>query len=50
VDGVLHEQGQVEIHCEYCNQRYEFDPVDVAQLFAASEVSSGVAPVQAQRH
>lgn len=50
VESVLVEQGQVEIHCEYCNQRYEFDPVDIAQLFAASEVSAGVAPVQAQRH
>jgi len=50
VDGVIDEQGRVEIHCEYCNQRYEFDPVDVAQLFAASEVSNGVAPVQTQRH
>ena len=50
VESVLVEQGQVEIHCEYCNQRYEFDPVDIAQLFAASEVSAGVAPVQSQRH
>jgi molecular chaperone Hsp33 len=50
VDSVLDEQGQVEVHCEYCNQRYAFDPVDIAQLFAAHEVSSGVAPVKAQRH
>lgn len=50
VDSVLVEQGRLEIHCEYCNQRYEFDPVDIAQLFAASEVSAGVAPVQSQRH
>jgi molecular chaperone Hsp33 len=40
----------VEIHCEYCNQRYVFDPVDVMQLFAASEVAVGVAPAQSQRH
>jgi molecular chaperone Hsp33 len=50
VESVIAERGHVEIHCEYCNQRYEFDPVDVMQLFSASEVASGVAPAQAQRH
>jgi molecular chaperone Hsp33 len=50
VESVLDEQGQVEIHCEYCNQRYEFDPVDVTQLFAASGVAEGVTPAQGQRH
>jgi molecular chaperone Hsp33 len=50
VDSVLEEQGRVEIHCEYCNQRYEFDPVDVAQLFAASAVTTSVTPATAQRH
>ncbi|CAB3643831.1 33 kDa chaperonin [Trinickia soli] len=50
VESVIAEQGRVEIHCEYCNQRYEFDPVDVAQLFAATEVASGVAPATGQRH
>jgi molecular chaperone Hsp33 len=50
VDSVLEERGHVEIHCEFCNQRYEFDPVDVAQLFVASGLSEGVAPAAAQRH
>jgi molecular chaperone Hsp33 len=50
VDSVIEERGQVEIHCEYCNQRYEFDPVDIVQLFAASEVAAGVAPAHMQRH
>ncbi|PMS33960.1 molecular chaperone Hsp33 [Trinickia symbiotica] len=50
VESVLDEQGHVEIHCEYCNQRYEFDPVDVAQLFAAGGVSTGVTPATTQRH
>ena len=27
------EQGQVEITCQFCNQQYRFDPVDVAMLF-----------------
>ncbi len=42
VDGVIEERGHVEMHCEFCNQRYEFDPVDVAQLFVAKELSQGV--------
>jgi len=50
VDGVIEERGHVEIHCDYCNQRYEFDPVDVAQLFAAPGLSEGVAPAADQRH
>jgi molecular chaperone Hsp33 len=50
VDSVIEERGHVEIHCEYCNQRYEFDPVDVAQLFVASGLSQGVAPAADQRH
>lgn len=50
VQSVIEEQGQVEIHCDYCNQRYEFDPVDVVQLFAASDAAAGVTPAQEQRH
>ncbi|MEX3932648.1 Hsp33 family molecular chaperone HslO [Paraburkholderia phymatum] len=50
VDSVIEERGHVEIHCEFCNQRYEFDPVDVAQLFVASGLSQGVAPAADQRH
>ena len=33
VDSILAEQGAIEIHCEFCNQRYEFDPVDAALVF-----------------
>ena len=39
IDSILLEQGRVEIHCEFCNQRYEFDPVDAALLF-----TSGISP------
>lgn len=39
VDDVLAERGHVEIHCEYCNQRYDFDPIDVAQLFSPTIVA-----------
>ncbi|AIO33492.1 Hsp33 family molecular chaperone HslO [Burkholderia pseudomultivorans] len=50
VDSVIVERGHVEIHCEFCNQRYEFDPVDVAQLFAAPELASGLTPAAGQHH
>jgi molecular chaperone Hsp33 len=50
VDSVIVERGHVEIHCEFCNQRYEFDPVDVAQLFAAPELGTGITPATEQRH
>jgi molecular chaperone Hsp33 len=29
----LAEHGTVEVHCEFCNQRYEFDAVDITRLF-----------------
>ena len=50
VDSVIEERGHVEVHCEYCNQRYEFDTVDVAQLFVVTGLSEGVAPADGQRH
>lgn len=50
VDSVIAERGHVEVHCDYCNQRYEFDPVDVEQLFVVSGLSEGVAPAAGQRH
>jgi molecular chaperone Hsp33 len=50
VEGVIEERSHVEIHCDYCNQRYEFDPVDVAQLFATPGLSEAVAPAAQRRH
>jgi molecular chaperone Hsp33 len=50
VDSVIAERGDVEVHCEFCNQRYEFDPVDVAQLFVAKELSQGVSGATQQLH
>jgi molecular chaperone Hsp33 len=35
VDGIVAEQGRVEIACEFCGLQYHFDPVDVGGLFAA---------------
>ncbi|TWI57295.1 molecular chaperone Hsp33 [Pseudomonas duriflava] len=35
VELLLHEQGgQIEIDCQFCNERYLFDAADVAQIFA----------------
>jgi molecular chaperone Hsp33 len=41
VDSVIAEQGQLEAHCEFCNQRYVFDAVDVEQVFSAEIAAPG---------
>ena len=41
VQGVLAEQGQVEVNCDFCNRAYVFDAVDVAQLFVAATSGLG---------
>jgi molecular chaperone Hsp33 len=33
IDGIVAEQGRVEIACEFCGLKYHFDPVDVGELF-----------------
>ena len=33
VDGIVTEQGRVEIACDFCGVKYHFDPVDVGELF-----------------
>ncbi|NWG38402.1 MAG: Hsp33 family molecular chaperone HslO [Hydrogenophilaceae bacterium] len=35
VSGIVAEQGQVEVNCEFCDRQYRFDAVDVAQLFSS---------------
>ena len=34
VDSIILERGDVEVHCEFCNQRYIFDRVDADAVFA----------------
>lgn len=34
VDSILAERGDVEVHCEFCNQGYVFDCVDANAVFA----------------
>ena len=33
IDGIVREQGRVEIGCDFCGIKYHFDPVDVGELF-----------------
>lgn len=35
IRSLLEERGSVEVRCDFCNRAYQFDPVDVEQLFAA---------------
>lgn len=30
---LLEEKGQIEVRCDFCNQEYSFDPIDIALLF-----------------
>ncbi|MGB4812674.1 MAG: Hsp33 family molecular chaperone HslO [Methylophilaceae bacterium] len=39
-------QKNIEVHCDFCNLAYEFDAIDVAQLFASD--ASLIAPEKAQ--
>ncbi len=41
VASILAEQGMVSVACEFCGNRYEFDPVDVEQLFAGGSAFAG---------
>lgn len=45
VQQVIAEQGNVGVDCEFCNQHYDFDPVDVEALFAAAD-QPGVPPTR----
>lgn len=38
VKSIIEEQGLIDVACEFCNHKYEFDAVDAEQLFA-SDVS-----------
>jgi molecular chaperone Hsp33 len=34
VDAILAERDEIEVHCEFCNQRYAFDRVDAEAVLA----------------
>ncbi|MBI5918606.1 MAG: Hsp33 family molecular chaperone HslO [Nitrosomonadales bacterium] len=42
VEAVLEEQGSIEIHCEFCNQRYVFEVEDVEQVFTEETMQQEV--------
>lgn len=46
LEDILSERPDVEVHCDFCNQRYAFDAVDCAQLFS----DPGPAPDPKLRH
>ena len=33
VDSIGAEQGRVEVGCDFCGRQYQFDPIDVDELF-----------------
>ncbi|MEZ5739249.1 MAG: Hsp33 family molecular chaperone HslO [Burkholderiaceae bacterium] len=33
VNDILEERGEIIVHCDYCNERYDFDAVDSLALF-----------------
>lgn len=41
VHDIIQEQNRIEVHCEFCNARYEFDKVDAEALFISDIVSPG---------
>ena len=34
VDAMIHEQGTIDMHCDYCGTHYRFDAIDAQALFA----------------
>ena len=34
VEAMIHEQGQIDMHCDYCGSHYQFDAIDAQALFA----------------
>lgn len=36
VTSILQEQKKIEVACEFCNQKYNFDTIDIEQLFASN--------------
>ncbi|MBK8070659.1 MAG: Hsp33 family molecular chaperone HslO [Ramlibacter sp.] len=42
--GILAEQGQIEVGCDFCGQQYRFDAVDAAAVFAAPGANPPASP------
>lgn len=39
LDDILHEQGGINVDCEFCNRHYHFDKVDLEALLSVSPIS-----------
>jgi molecular chaperone Hsp33 len=50
VDAALEELGSLSIDCDFCGQRYDFDSVDCAQLFAADTTADAMQEAGPSRH
>lgn len=46
IESIIEERGEVEIHCDFCNQHYRFDKIDSGQLF----ITEIPAPSTQSRH
>jgi molecular chaperone Hsp33 len=36
IRSIVEERGEIEVHCDFCNRGYVFDPIDAEQLLASS--------------
>lgn len=43
---IVQEQGKVEVHCDFCNQGYDFDSIDAEQIFIADPDTPEVPPTR----
>ncbi len=38
IQTLIQEKGHVEIKCDFCNEKYTFDAIDIALLFHKSQL------------
>jgi molecular chaperone Hsp33 len=41
IKSIIEERGELEVHCDFCNQHYRFDKVDSEHLFVAEITAPG---------
>lgn len=41
IKSIIEERGELEVHCDFCNQHYRFDKIDAEQLFIAEITITG---------
>jgi molecular chaperone Hsp33 len=40
LEDILKEQGIIEVNCEFCNERYRFDKVDVESILSQQSTTT----------